>query len=829
RRNGRMPSYEAKMETLLQDIRYGLRMLRKAPGFTAVAVITLALGIGGNTAMFSVVDAVLLKPLPFPHSEQLVSINETDSRRPGKPDTFSYPDFFDYRAQNHTFQSMASYRDASFSLTGVGQPQHLDGEVVSSDFFTVLGVQPALGRGFVRDEEQAGRWVVVLSHQLWQSQFASDPAIVGRTVTLDNRAYTVIGVAPAGFEFPIESPAPQLWGSLARDADASAGTPATAPANRGAHFVNVIGRLRSGVTLAQAQADTDLIAQHLARQYPDSNVRRTTSMLIPELQSIVGDVRLALLVLLGAVGFVLLIACANVANLMLAHASKRQREIAVRAAMGAPRGRLVRQFLTESLLLGVAGAGLGLGLATWLLTAIIHFQGNNVPRLAKVALDARVLVFTAIVAIIASLLFGIAPAWEATRTELASTLKELGRAGGGAAGSNRLRAGLVIAETAIGVVLLAGAGLLLRSFQQLIHVDPRFNPHHLLALDFNLPVTRYSQEKKIQFYDQILPRLNGLPGVTAAAGAWPLPFSGDGATISFSIEGRPSPPGQHPLADVAIASPGYFHTMGIALERGRDFSVRDTSSSPPVVIITQSFARQYFPDQDPIGKRIQPGIGKGEQKPAMREIVGVVADTKHSSLSDEFAPEYYLPYSQGDFGPSLEFVVRSAGDPVSQLDAVRNLIHGMDSELAIYNVHTMDEMIANSANQPRFNAFLFSLFAAVALVLTAIGLYGVMAYSVAQRTHEIGVRMALGADPADLLSMVLQRAVALVGVGLAAGIAAGLGVTRFLTGMLFAVRPLDWPTFAVVGAVLLGVGLLASYIPARRASKVDPMEALRYE
>jgi putative ABC transport system permease protein len=820
---------EELMETLLQDIRYGLRMLLKAPGFTAVAVITLALGIGGNTAMFSVVDAVLLKPLAFPHSERLISVNETDSRRPGKPDTFSYADFFDYRAQNHTFEGMATYRDASFNLTGVGQPQHLEGEVVSSDFFSVLGIKPALGRGFRREEEQAGRWVVVLSHQLWQSQFGSDPGIIGRTITLDNRAYTVIGIAPAGFEFPVQYPAPQLWGSLARDADPSGGTPATAPTNRGAHFVSVIGRLKPGVTLASAQADTNIIAQRLARHYADSNSRRSVSMLIPELQRLVGDVRPALLVLLAAVGFVLLIACANVANLLLAHASKRHREITVRAALGAPRRRLVRQLLTESLVLGVVGGGLGLGLASWILIAIVHFEAGNIPRLEQVGLNFPVLGFTALVSIAASLLFGMAPAWHTARTDLAETLKEGGRGAAGSAGSNRLRAGLVIAETAIGVVLLVGAGLLLRSFIQLIRVDPHFNPHHVLALSFNLPSSRYNDAKTINFYDQLLPRLRALPGAEEVGAAWPLPFSGDDAIISFDIQGRPSPPGQHPLADLAVVSPGYFHTMGISLLKGRDFSAHDEATSAPVVIISQSFARQYFPNQDPVGQHMQPGVSKSDKEPPMREIIGVVADIKHGSLSDDFTPRYYLPYSQGMFGPPLSIVVRSAGNPVAQLDAVSNAIHGMDKELAVYGVHTMDEMMSTSANQPRFDTFLLSLFAAIALLLTAVGLYGVMAYSVVQKTHEIGIRMALGADPADLLRMVLRRTIVLVAAGLGLGIVIGMGVTRFLAGMLFAVHPLDWPTYAGVSVVLLGVGLLAGYVPARRASRVDPMVALRYE
>jgi putative ABC transport system permease protein len=636
-------------------------------------------------------------------------------------------------------------------------------------------------------------------------------------------------VAPAGFEFPIQYPAPQLWGSLARDADPSGGTPATAPGNRGAHFIEVVGRLKPGVTLAQAQADTNVVAQRLARQYPDSNTRRSVSLLIPELQRLVGNVRPALLVLLAAVGFVLLIACANVANLLLAHASRRHRELTVRAALGAPRRRLIRQLLTESLLLGVVGGGLGLGLATWLLVSIVHFESGNIPRLEQVALDWRVLGFTALISIGASLLFGIAPAWHGARTDLAETLKEGGRGAAGGSGSNRLRASLVIAETAIGVVLLVGAGLLLRSFVQLIHVDPQFNPHSLLTMQFDLPETRYSDPHKLEFYDQLLSRLEAVPGVKGVTGAWPLPFSGDNAIISFEVQGQPSPPGQHPYADITLTSPGYFRVMGIALLKGRDFDRRDNAKAPPVAIISQSFARRYFPNQDPIGQHIRPGLSTDDKTPPLREIVGVVADSKHISLSDEFAPQYYLPYAQAMFGPPLNLVVRSAGNPAADVDAVRNVIHSMDSQLAIYNVHTVDEMMSNSANQPRFNAFLLSLFAALALLLTAVGLYGVMAYSVVQKTHEIGIRMALGANPADLVRMVLRRAVVLVGAGLGAGIVMGLIVTRFLSSMLFDVRPLDAATFAGVAVVLLGVGLLAGYVPARRASRVDPMEALRYE
>jgi putative ABC transport system permease protein len=485
--------------------------------------------------------------------------------------------------------------------------------------------------------------------------------------------------------------------------------------------------------------------------------------------------------------------------------------------------------LTESLLLGTLGGALGLGLASWILASIVHFEAGNIPRLGLVGLNLPVLVFTAVVAVAAGLLFGVAPAWQTARTELADTLRQGGRGAAATAGSNRLRAGLVIAETALGVVLLVGAGLLLRSFVQLVQVDPQFNPHRLLALNVNLPMTRYGEQQRVHFYEQLLAQLNALPGVSAAAGAWPLPFSGDNAIISFEIQGRPTPPGQHPLSDMAIVSPGYFHTMGIALVKGRDFNLRDDVTASPVVIINQSFARRYFPNQDAIGQRIQSGMSKGNGPGPMREIVGVVGDSKHFSLSDEFAPEYYLPYSQVGFWPSLDLLVRSTGNPAAQLDAVRNVIHRMDSELAIYNVQTMDEMVSHSTNQPRFNAFLLSLFAAVALLLTAIGLYGVMAYSVVQKTHELGVRMALGADPRDLLYMVLRRAIVLVGTGLGAGIVVGLGLARFLANMLYGVHPQDAATFAGVSVVLMAVGLLAGYVPARRASKVDPMVALRYE
>ena len=817
------------MENLIHDIRYGLRMLRKSPGFAAVAIITLALGIGANTAIFSIVNAVLLRPLPYYQPDQLMSVAQISVRAErAEPDgsSVSYPDFFDWRSGNHSFESMASYYDNEFTLTGAGRPLHMEGEIVSSDFFSVLGVSPFLGRGFRREEEKPGARVAVLSHEIWESVFGSDQNILGRNITLNSRSYQVVGVMPANFAFPIQTTPPKLWVTLGVDAEVQPeGHPMTE--QRGAHFLSVIGRLKPDVPLSQAQQDMNLIAQSLAKQYPATNVNMGAVNVTSELESLVGRTRRPLILLLGAVGCVLLIACANVANLLLARAGKRSRELAVRTAVGASRRRVIGQLFTESLVLAAAGAALGIPLAAWGIKFFLHLNVPSISRIQTTALDGYVLAFTAAVTVLTSFIFGLAPAFRSSDLNLVESLKEGGRGVGTGVAHQRLRNWLVIAETAIGLVLLVFAGLFLRTFQHLLRVDPGFNPNQVLTLNFELPEAKYPSAQQVLFYDQLLPRLRNLPGVAAVAGVFPLPMSDNRMVIGFDIDGRPTSRADRAAADLRMTSPGYFQMMGIPLLSGRDFSERDDRKANGVVIVNQAFARKYFPNEDPIGKHMKPGIGGGGP-PVMREIVGVVGDIKQQRLDAKFAPEMYIPYAQVTM--PLALCVRTrASDPLGVASEIKSEIASMDPEVPVYDVRSFEDYVSDSVAQQRFHAFLFGMFGLLALLLTAIGLYGVMAYTVAQRTHEIGVRMTLGATGSTVLQMILKSAFLLTGIGLLIGIAMALVVTRFLSSMLFGVRPLDLITFGAVTAVLLAVSLLASYVPARRATKVDPMIALRYE
>jgi putative ABC transport system permease protein len=841
------------MQTLLQDLRYGLRILWKSPGFTTVAVLTLALGIGANTAIFSIVNAVLLRPLPFPNPGQLVSVHEKDMRGeiPGRVVVnASYPDFFDWRAQNHVFENMAAFRHTGYTLTGAGTPLHIDAQIVTAEFFSVLGVPPSLGRGF-RPEEEKGRFAV-LSHELWQSKYAADPEILGKSITLEGHPYTVVGVAASGFRFPIQASPQQLWTSLGEDARAASGDrPATV--ERGQHMLDVVARLKPGVSVKQAQAEMNVIAEGLAKQYPNDNGKRFATSLIPEMEYLVGDTRPALLMLLAAVGCVLLIACANIANLMLARATKRSKEIAIRAALGADRGRVIRQLLTESILLALVGGLLGLAISALGIRALLRLGPENVPRLAQVGLDWHVLAFTFLVAVVTGLIFGLAPALHGSKTNLADSLKDRGQ-DSGAGGQHRVRAALVVAETAVGLVLLVGAGLLIRSFYTLLHVNPGFDPHNVLTMRVDLPDSRYSEQQQITFYRDLLERIQELPGVVVAGGIFPLPLSSSDINVTFEIEERPVAKAEEPSAGFRAISPTYFQTMGIPVLNGRSFDARDTDKSPPVVIINQEFARRYFPNEDPIGKRIKPGFAiHGD--PLMREIVGVVGAVKDHSLSGEFRPEFYFTYPQAMVG-DMTLCVRTFRDPksltsevrssIASLDkgvpvydvramddyvaaAVRNSIASMDKELPVFNIRTMDEYVGASLGQSRFDALLLTLFAALALALTMVGIYGVMAYTVAQRTREIGIRIALGASRRDVSRMILGRGFVLTGLGLLIGIVAALGLTRFLSSFLYQVKPVDPLTFVVVSVLLGAISLLASYVPAWRAARVDPMVALRYE
>ncbi|MCU1267444.1 MAG: hypothetical protein JWM21_3762 [Acidobacteria bacterium] len=814
------------METILQDLRYGIRMLWKAPSFSIVATIALALGIGANTAIFSVVNAVLLRPLPFAHAEQLMMLWETDSVRGQQRGSASYPNFSDWRDQNHVFEHVASYHNNDFIMTGRGESTRLQGAVVNADLFPLLGVTPMLGRGFLPDEDKPGDTgrVVVLSQELFQKRFGSDPNVVGQSMVMDGRTYSIVGVMPRAFQFPIQNDPVELWTTVAVDREGKE----SITEERGAHYINVIGRLKPGVSKEQARAEMASIGARLEQQYPDKNLHRSVGI-EPALDALVGNIRPVLLILLGAVGCVLLIACANVANLLLARAMSRHKEMAIRSALGASRMRVVRQLLTESVLLSLAGGALGLVLAVWWSDLLVALGKRDIPRALQVGIDWRVLGFTLGVSLLTGIVFGLVPALHSSKTQLTETLKE-GARGGSSEGArrNRVRNVLVVGELAIAVVLLVGAGLLIQSLWRLRQVSPGFNSQNILTFVVGVPEVKYPTAKQAQFYSDLVKRIEVLPGVSSASATIPLPLTGDLFSISFEVEGRPVAKGDQPSADFFAIGPGYFKTMGIPIIKGRAFTERDDKQAPGVIIVNEAFARKNFPNEDPIGKRIKPGISTDEDKPIMREIVGVVGDVKNRYLSLENRPGYFLPVEQIPFN-QMTVLVKTTNDPHSLITAVQREVTAMDKELPVFSIKTMDEYISASVAAPRFNTTLLAIFAAVALVLTIVGLYGVMSYSVAQRTNEIGIRMALGAQTRDVLGLIVSQGFKLVMLGLAIGLVGAFALMRLIASLLFGVTTKDPITFAAV-AVLLGfVALLACYIPARRAARVDPMEALHYE
>jgi len=813
------------METLLHDIRYGLRMLSKAPSFSIVATIALALGIGANTAIFSVVNSVLLRPLPFQDSDQLMSLWETDSSRGQQRGSASYPNFADWRAQSQVFERLASYHDSDFILTGRGDSARLQGAVVNADLFPLLGVTPAIGRAFSPDEDNPeSERVVLLSHELFQNRFNSDPNVLNQPITLDGKPYAIVGVMPAAFQFPIQNEPVELWTTVAGDREGK--EPVTD--QRGAHYMNVIARLKPGVTREQAQAEMTTIAARLEEQYPDKNLHRSVSV-EPTLEGLVGEIRPVLLILLAAVGCVLLIACANVANLLLARAMSRHKEMAIRSALGATRRRVVRQLLTESVLLALTGGTLGLLLAMWSSDLLVALGRDNIPRPLQVGLDWRVLVFTLTVSVLTGILFGLVPALHSTKTELNESLKEGGRGSSEGARRNRLRGLLVIAEVAVAVVLLVGAGLLIQSLWRLRQVRPGFDSQNVLTFTLGLPEVKYSTDNQARFYRDLLERLRTLPGVRSASAVMPLPLSGDRFSISFETEGRPVPKGEEPSADFFAIEPDYFNTMGIPLLKGRAFDEHDIHGSQPVIIVNEAFVKQFFPNEDPIGRHIKPGISTYEgEHSVMREIVGVVADVKNRSLSAEVRPAYFVTHAQAPFG-QMVVVAKTTNDPHSLITASQNTVASMDKELPTFNVKTMDEYMAASVAAPRFNTTLLGIFAGVALTLTVVGLFGVMSYSVAQRTNEIGIRMALGAQTKDVLGLILSQGFKLIVVGLAIGLVGAFAVMSVIASLLFGVTSRDPLTFAAVALLLGLVALLACYIPAMRATRVDPLTALRCE
>jgi len=804
------------------DLRYALRMLRRSPGFALVAVLTLALGIGASTSIYSVVYGVLLRPLGYPEPERLVWFLEDQPDLRGAP--FSAADFLDYQSQNRSFEELAAIRTLSFNLTGKETPERLQGNVVSPNFFRMLGIRPALGRDFTSEDGQSGApRVALLTHGFWQRHFGGAADVAGKPLTLNGQSVAVIGVLPATFRM---SRGVELWLNP-RDV-----VPEVFPnyrgeirSNRGMHYLVVMGRLKPEVALAQAQADISGIMARIHKEHP-ATVGHTVRV-VSFHDWVTSDVRAPLVALLVAVGFVLLIACTNIANLLLARASGRAREMGIRAALGAGRGRLVRQVLTESVLLAAAGGALGLLLAKWGTELLIALSPPGTPRLSDIALHPEVLGVSMAITLLSGLGFGIVLAWQAARISLSDALKEGTQSVTGGLRRNRLRSVLVVAEVALSLVLLVAAGLLLRSFGRLLEVRPGFNPENLVTMRISFTGEAYrTPGRSVQMMDELLPRLAALPGVEAVATSNDLPLEGSDTTGTPTIEGRPPvPPGQEVLAGQHSVSAGYFEALGIPLLRGRTFTARDVENSPPVAVINEAMARRFWPDEDPIGQRFRLFGGQGG---AAREIIGVVGNVKHNGLHAPDSLEAYAPFAQDPWG-YVVIALRTKSAPEAQAGAVRREVARLDAGMPVHSVRTMDEVASGTLAQRRFTLFLTGLFAALALLLAAVGLYGVMSYLVAQRTREVGIRMALGAQPGDVVRLMLGQGLLLALAGVGLGVAGALAISRMLAGMLFGISATDWLTFAAVALTLTCVALAATYVPARRAARVDPLVALRYE
>ncbi len=813
-----------RVESLWADVRFALRQMKKTPGFAVVVIVTLALGIGANTTVFSIVDAVVLRPLPYAHPERLVDIQSKVSTGAYLGGAVCYPDFFDWRSQNHSFEHMVSYHDNALTLTGVERPVHLSGYVVSSDLLPTLGVSPALGRGFQPEDEKLGARVVLISHGLWVAQFGSDAGVVGRTMHLSGQAYTVVGVMPASFRFPVDAPKTDFWTTLATDND---GTPRASTANRGEHSMAVMGRLKPGVTVAAADAEMKEIAARLAKQYPDTNTKHDSAQVESELTAMLGDARAGLFVILCAVGLVLLIACGNVGNLLLARAREREREMAMRSAVGASRVRLVRQLLVESMVLGVLGGATGCALAFVATPAVLGLIGTSVPRATDAGVNLPVLGFVLAVSLLSGVVFGLAPAMTAARGDLLSPLQSGGRADIG--GQHRLGSAVIVGQVALGILLTTVAGLLVTSYIHLSHNDEGFNPDHVLTLGFETPDARYPHTRP-QFYREYFEKVRALPGVQSAGGSMLLPMTDSDAHVSFEDPEHPASKALQPSARMDVVSDGYFQTMQTPLLAGRDFAIADTVTSPQVMIVNQAFVDKFFHGENVLGKKLKPGAGNGTPEgPAWREIVGVVGNTRYGATAREMEPMYFLPASQLSVWCCLYTVVRTEVDPASLEPEVRSVVASMDPDIPVTDVHTMRDLIGLQLAAPRFTTILLSAFAGLALVLTVVGLYGVMAYSVARRTREIGVRLALGAQRGSVLTMVLRQAAMLVGIGMALGLVATLVATPVLKSMLYGTGARNPVVLAGVCALVAVTGLVAAYLPAFRAASVDPMKALRSE
>lgn len=806
------------MNTLWQDIRFALRMLTKNLSVTAIIIVVLALGIAANTAIFSVVNAALLRPLPYADPDKLVRLSEDSPNVPQM--SISYPNFLDWREQNKVFSGIAAMQFRSLNLTGLDEPERLAGRAVSAELFDVLGVKPELGRTFVQEEDRQGaNPVCIISNGLWQRRFGSDPDLINKQITLSGASYTVIGVLPASYAYGTPT-----------DVFVPIGLRADEMKERTSHpGIYAVARLKPGVTVEAARSELVAMAQRIGEQY---GMKGNSATLTPLSEVFVGDIRTTLLILLGAVGFVLAIACANVANLLLARAATRQKEMAIRTALGAGRLRIVRQLLTESLLLALVSGALGVGLAFWGIDLLRSASADSLPTTAVVKLDSSVLLFTLLVSLLTGIVFGLVPALTAAKTDLQDTLKDGGRSSIGS-GRPWLRSTLVVTEVALSLILLVGAGLLIRSFVRILETEPGFKPQNLLTMQLSLNAKKGDGTKVLSFFNDLRNRVAALPGVESAAFSNGMPLA-QTADTSFAIVGRPKPePGQQPQTMLYFTSPDYLRTMGIRLIKGRFFTTQDTQGSPLVAVIDEAFARQQFPDEEPLGQRI---AGDGKENPDA-EIVGVVGHVKHFGLDAEerVQPQLYVSYNQapdaafGFLAARTNLIIRTTADPLTLISAVRREVQALDPNQPVYNVSTMEQTLDQSLVTQRLSMTLLTVLAALALILASVGIYGVMSYTVTQRSHEIGIRMAIGAQPRDVFKMMIGRGMILALMGVAFGLLGAFALTRLMATMLFGVAPTDPITFVSIGALLIGVALVACYMPSRRATKVDPLVALRYE
>jgi predicted permease len=806
------------MDSILRDLKFSVRSLLKRPSLTIIAIVTLAVGIGANSAIFSVVNALLIKPLPFPELDRVIAVWENQPTRGVMRNEVSMANFLDWRAQNQSFEQMGLYRGWDANLTALETPERIQGSQVTANFLDVIGVKPAIGRGFAAGEDQPGKEAVtILTHGLWQRRFGGDPAIVNKTITLNGLARTVIGVMPEGFNYPRGA---EILAPIAI-------TPEMA-GNRQFHTYLVVGRLKPNVSLPQAQGDLETIAGRLSTEYAETNTGWGV-VTYPLIEDTVRSYKTAVLVMMAAVGLVLLIVCANVANLMLARAAGRQKEMALRAALGASRWQLIRQLLTESILLAVVGGALGVLLANWGVDLLRTLNPGDAARFTpgwnRLGVNLPVLGFNLGLSLLSGMLFGLAPAWQISKTDLNEGLKESSRQT--SSGSHRLRGLLVISEVALSLMLLVSAGLLMRTFLALLKTDPGFNPESVLTMTLSLPSAKYKEEpQRVAFYQELIRRVEALPGVESAAAINKLPLGGSNSSNPFLIEGIPDPPpGQEFVGRNRACTPNYFHTMGIPVIKGRAFTEQDKAGSPPVIIVNETLAQKFWPNADPIGKRMR--IAGPISEYPWAQVVGVVKDVKHE-LNIPISEDYYLPHAQ-DVWSSMVLVARTRVEPMALAADIRQQVWSLDKDQPVFKVRTMEEVRSSSVSLYSFSSVSLGVFAGIALLLAAIGIYGVMSYAVTQRTQEIGIRMALGARAADVLKLVVRNGMSLALIGVLAGLAGAYAATRLLASLLFGVTPTDLMTFASVTVGLLVVALLACYIPARRATKVDPLVALRYE